>query len=172
MNWYLVWKTTEHEVVDERCACGIYIAKEMALAQMYLNHQYNQYGYAAVLAKVHGWGRVIEGDDGWRVEYAYPSEIYVTQEQAKQIADYGVPLILLEDTDLQIAIPEKQKQRRVTSRSQTMLISGTICLGAAIVNLLLVIFEGAGWVNKIAFSVAMSVAIFSFFVAVIEKGKK
>lgn len=61
-------------------SCGIYIADNPGEAS----------NYGIVLCKVKGWGRVVEHGKGWRVQYAYPSELYVPR--GVEIADYGVPI--------------------------------------------------------------------------------
>ena len=45
-----------------------------------------------------GLSTVSEHESGWRVEYAYPSELYaVDEEEAIVLSAYGVPIVLSEE---------------------------------------------------------------------------
>lgn len=57
------------QVPVESCTCGIYAAKEVWLAMQY-------HGNNCVIGQVYLWGKIIEGRDGWRAEYAYPKRLY------------------------------------------------------------------------------------------------
>lgn len=47
----------------------------------------------AILGKVKLWGHIVEHDDGYRAQFAYPSLIYNTKPLCKEIAYlYGIPL--------------------------------------------------------------------------------
>lgn len=90
-GYYWSWEEVplEHgSTPAEGCSCGIYIAEHIAPAT----------GYGSVLGKVKGWGTTIEHAQGWRCEYAYPSELYAADEkEAETLAVYGVPVLLAKD---------------------------------------------------------------------------
>lgn len=74
---------------DEKCACGIY-ASTILEAKRYEN---------TVIGRIEGWGRVIEGDFGFRSQYAYPKDIYLVgvgwrarRKLARELSFYGVPV--------------------------------------------------------------------------------
>ncbi len=78
-----------HPAPADDCNCGIHIAKSIPLALQYLMG-------GVVFGRVALWGKVIEGEHGYRGEFAYPTELYVFDEI--EVADfealhrYGVPL--------------------------------------------------------------------------------
>jgi hypothetical protein len=89
-RWQLTTEQVPHEIPNESCNCGIHIANDPLAA----------ISYGEILVKVAGWGRVIEGQYGWRCQYAYPLEIYVdSTKQAGTIADYGAPVIVREEAE-------------------------------------------------------------------------
>jgi hypothetical protein len=90
-----------HEVVcQNRCKCGIHIAKNVKWALPYLvNHSPFLPRFPAwdiALVQVQGWGRVVPCEHGWRTQYAYPSVIY-TIRYHEQLRNYGVPVHELDD---------------------------------------------------------------------------
>jgi hypothetical protein len=57
-----------------------------------------------IVGRLAMWGKVVEGSQGWRAEYAYPEMLYVPFEVARLIAmpaadTYGVPVTLLNVLD-------------------------------------------------------------------------
>lgn len=76
----------------EKCSCGIYAYKDMALVQ-------SEYGSAKETRKnVYGqvclWGRVLECERGYRAQFAYPKAFLDTGAVARRMAEvYGVPLM-------------------------------------------------------------------------------
>ena len=86
------------ETPGERCRCGIYIA----------GSAYKAAGYGYILGKVYGWGKTVVHETGWRVEHAYPSELFVpaalmdSGEVFRELGEYGVPVIPLDDYDFRI----------------------------------------------------------------------
>ena len=93
-----------------RCGCGIYAAKGVELAASY----FDGYGPLTdqpafrVIGRVSLWGRVVEGERGYRASHAYPAHLYVPgrslngasevspEEVALALTAYGVPVELLE----------------------------------------------------------------------------
>lgn len=89
----------DHEVPTEQCKCGLYSAK--TLDHLMTMHHYYNYDPARmfkVIGKVALWGKVIEGTQGWRATYGYPSELYLPFEAWHLHNDlreaYGVPIYL------------------------------------------------------------------------------
>ena len=57
------------------CACGIYAARRPDDAVVYLTGRDEPGVVGRVLGRVALWGAVVEAEDGWRAEYAYPFEL-------------------------------------------------------------------------------------------------
>jgi hypothetical protein len=72
-----------------KCGCGIY-------ALQTLHHlRSSAYFRNDVFGKVSLWGRVLEADDGYRAEFAYPKVLYVSYLNYKMVEPlsvYGVPV--------------------------------------------------------------------------------
>jgi hypothetical protein len=78
-------------VPHQRCGCGIYALKSLKILR-----RSHYFGYEC-FGKVSLWGRIIEGDDGYRAEFAYPKVIYVTYMNYKLVEPlsvYGVPVMV------------------------------------------------------------------------------
>jgi len=91
-----------HHIPDERCTCGFYAAKSLKhlLSMGYATFNYSgQPNRELVIGKVAMWGKVLEGNQGWRTEYAYPVILYIPYtlpELQRPLADgYGVPVTML-----------------------------------------------------------------------------
>jgi hypothetical protein len=90
----------DEHVPGESCTCGFYSAKTLDDLREMSYPNYDEEGErVCVVGCLANWGKVIEGTQGWRAEYAYPSMIYVPFE-AWKLADpisraYGVPVRLL-----------------------------------------------------------------------------
>lgn len=121
----LYWeRRLAHEPPDERCGCGIYAARTAAQAVAYMSRLFKPHGpiLHRVVGTVSLWGTVVECDHGWRASHAYPAHIYVpvpvgrrlsllpgrlrrprlpAEEIALQLADYGIPVELVEFWTLQ-----------------------------------------------------------------------
>jgi hypothetical protein len=70
-------------IPGEHCSCGFYSAKTFAHLQGMGYHQYYpDSGHFTVVGEVANWGKVIEGTQGWRAQYAYPFKLYVPIEAA------------------------------------------------------------------------------------------
>jgi hypothetical protein len=87
-------------VPDEGCTCGFYSAKTLEHLQSlgYIG-KVGRAGKVPVVGRLNLWGKVIECDQGWRSEYAYPAELYVPHCNWKlgvRLRDaFGVPVRLL-----------------------------------------------------------------------------
>jgi hypothetical protein len=80
-----------HRPPQQRCGCGVYALKSLKILR---NSHY--FGYEC-FGQVSLWGRIIEGDDGYRAEFAYPKAIYVTYLNYKLVEPlsvYGVPVMV------------------------------------------------------------------------------
>lgn len=86
-----------HVPPDPACSCGIYSAKTCKHLQSMNYHQYFTDAYV-VIGEVWLWGKVIEGTQGWRSQFAYPKRILLPFEAwryRKALVDaYGVPVEL------------------------------------------------------------------------------
>ncbi len=88
------------DVPGESCSCGFYSAKTLEHLRTMGYHTYDPaYGSICVVGRLANWGKVIEGTQGWRAEYAYPVTLYVPFEGwrlAKPLAKaYGCDVELL-----------------------------------------------------------------------------
>jgi hypothetical protein len=100
------------EIPGQSCSCGFYSAKTLThLREM----GYQRYQVGAPVCTVVGrlacWGKVIEGTQGWRSEFAYPVRLYVPFEAWKlgsPLAEgYGVPVRLLNLLDPKSMPPDE-----------------------------------------------------------------
>jgi hypothetical protein len=99
----------EHAAPQAGCECGVYAAAELGEAVRYLDRTWARVRgrgrtvqYA--IGRVALWGAVIECEQGWRGELAYPQRLWVPTgaergrpfEQASTVAEaltaYGVPV--------------------------------------------------------------------------------
>jgi hypothetical protein len=99
-----------HRPPHGECSCGLYAAAALTDAVSYFDGygQRSRSPVYRVLGRVALWGRVIEGDRGWRSSYGYPARIYVPEvclggdgsraadEIALALADYGVPIEIVD----------------------------------------------------------------------------
>lgn len=99
-----------HLAPHVRCGCGIYASKSVELAASYFDGYGPTMDQPAfrVIGRVSLWGRVIEGDRGFRASHGYPAHLYVPgrslngasdvspEEVALALTVYGVPVELLE----------------------------------------------------------------------------
>jgi hypothetical protein len=76
--------TVTQHVPGENCSCGIYAANTIEHAMQYFQ------GTACVIGTVYLWGKVIEGDRGWRAQYAYPKELYFQTLQPSILDFFGL----------------------------------------------------------------------------------
>jgi hypothetical protein len=74
------------EAPVQACACGIYAVKKQATESDGANRAFGE---------VYLWGRIVEHEQGYRAEYAYPKSLTVcgTDELAERVRQvYGVPV--------------------------------------------------------------------------------
>jgi hypothetical protein len=82
-----------------RCDCGIHALKTLARAEQRAHGNSGMFAISfgftdvQVWGAVKLWGRIIEHTDGYRAEFAYPSELYCQHEKlARKVSTlYGVP---------------------------------------------------------------------------------
>jgi hypothetical protein len=104
-----------HRAPDEICACGIYASRSPRPAAAFLIDaelaQRRRRSLCSLLGRVRLWGQVVEAEDGWRGERAYPDALYLLEESEHPLAPgheglstdeilaalepYGVPLELV-----------------------------------------------------------------------------
>lgn len=90
-------------IPGDACSCGFYAAKSLEHLRTMSYHTYNSEdddGPVTIVGRLAMWGKVIEGSQGWKAEYAYPEMLFVPFEVAKSLAQpvsntYGVPVTLL-----------------------------------------------------------------------------
>ena len=75
-NRLLLGELPRHAAPAAECTCGIYASREPAGAWTYLRGRDEPFTVARVLGRVMLWGRVVEHEDGWRAERAYPLDVY------------------------------------------------------------------------------------------------
>lgn len=84
-------------------SAGIYAFKNESDAPSYFSDNH-------LMGAVYLWGEVIEHDEGYRAEYAYPKELWVSKDfDAAMILrleeTYGVPVVIREDLPAEISAP-------------------------------------------------------------------
>lgn len=118
------WKSTvtsnNHQIPNNLCSCGIYIASRPEITDQY-SSSYNK----DVLVEMKGWGNVIEYQDGWRTQFAYPSAIYVKDQKTAELIspDYEVPVVLYKKA------PPEVKRVKVRSKALFVHLALIIFLG-------------------------------------------
>lgn len=97
---------------DKRCVetptsdhtCGIYATDKLEQVP-----KGNDNGEDTVVGLVHGWGRYVRGETGWRAQYAYPKEFRLRENQVDLIdvlKAYQVPIFIQQP--LKIYDPEEE----------------------------------------------------------------
>lgn len=66
------------------CTCGLWCYKEASGLEAH--------SFSPILGQIALWGHIIEHEDGYRSEFAYPLTLWTTDDYAPLIADYGVPV--------------------------------------------------------------------------------
>lgn len=84
------------------CTCGFYTARSL---EHLLGLGYRAQGENPdVLGQVANWGKIVECDQGWRSQFAYPVQLWVPARAWRWVKplteEYGVPVRLLRDLDL------------------------------------------------------------------------
>lgn len=76
----------EHVAPRLRCTCGIYAAHARAKALPYLLGRDERDVVHRVLGTVSLWGRVVEAEDGWCAQLAYPRRLRVPPLRRLRVA--------------------------------------------------------------------------------------
>lgn len=103
------WRRSEHGVPVEACSCGIYAVEEERIRRLWRDSELPP-GFSLAIGSVSLWGGVVECERGWRAAMAYPREIFVPclapnpDKTAAGLADYGVPVELLETWSIRAAL--------------------------------------------------------------------
>lgn len=86
-----VYHSVYHSAPNRDCTCGIWAFKSLE-ALIEASRGYD----CPVFGEVYLWGRVLEcGEHGWRAEYAYPKELWLTDPKLEHLgATYNVPVRL------------------------------------------------------------------------------
>jgi hypothetical protein len=132
----LPWRSdTAHDVPVWRCSCGIYAAHDPELAAEYL-YLYSDVHQPRVIYRAIGlvamWGSVVEGESGWRASHAYPKRLFLPRSQRRSdveaicagLADYGVPIDIIEDDETPVAravrrVRRDRRRRRRAAAAQS-----------------------------------------------------
>lgn len=104
---------SDNHVPGTQCTCGFYSAKTLEHLREMGYHSYDQGSdTVSVVGQLANWGRVIEGSQGWRAEFAYPAVLFAPFEAWKLAKPlqraYGVPVKLLNLLD-PTKVPEQAK---------------------------------------------------------------
>ena len=83
-------KPDEHEAPARGCNCGYWSFRSLDLLKKALG-PYS--GSIQVLGTVEIWGKVVECENGYRSEYAYPKELWLLGDDMEHLSwTYGVPV--------------------------------------------------------------------------------
>jgi hypothetical protein len=78
-----------HRAPSKECSCGYWSFRTMDL----LTEALRNYREVTVVGAVEIWGRVIECDNGYRSEFAYPQELWLLKPDMEYLSwTYGVPV--------------------------------------------------------------------------------
>jgi len=89
---------TAHEAPWPSCRCGIYGLREQEVAERALVRYSRGDLERWALGRVLLWGRIVEGERGWRAEYAYPYDVAVFADErvAAELRDlYAVDVTVM-----------------------------------------------------------------------------
>lgn len=78
-----------HRPPQQRCGCGVYALKSLEILKT------SSYFNGECFGQVALWGKVIEGENGYRAEFAYPKALYVSYlnyRMVEPLSVYGVPV--------------------------------------------------------------------------------
>jgi hypothetical protein len=80
---------TNHPAPNHNCECGVWAFNSLDNLMSAIQGHY----HAAVLGQVSLWGRVIECENGFRAQYAYPKELWLFDNSLEELGYiYGVPV--------------------------------------------------------------------------------
>jgi hypothetical protein len=84
-----------HRAPSRDCSCGYWSFKDMATLTAALASYTSN---VAVVGAVEIWGRMIECENGWRSEFAYPKELWLLKPDLEYLSPaYGVAVRVLEE---------------------------------------------------------------------------
>jgi hypothetical protein len=82
-----------HPVPGGGCNCGFHAARDVADALSYARGRDESGTVCRILGEVTLWGHVLETECGWRASHAYPSRLYVADDELAQgLAAYGISI--------------------------------------------------------------------------------
>lgn len=86
----------KHEAPSEACSCGVYAKNTLWSARTY----FWPARAGLILGEVALWGTLVEHEDGFRAQYAYPTRLFVSKDfsvhKATKLSEaYGVPVEIL-----------------------------------------------------------------------------
>lgn len=82
--------TTPHFPPGWNCTCGIWAFKDLDRLVAAIG---SSYGSVRVIGTVSLWGRVIETENGYRAQYAYPAELWLLDDSLEELGRiYDVPV--------------------------------------------------------------------------------
>ena len=83
-------RTCQHAAPAFNCECGIWAFKDLDRLVKAVEDRNNK---IEVLGSVSLWGRVIETENGYRAQYAYPSELWLFNRELEELGlIYDVPV--------------------------------------------------------------------------------
>lgn len=83
---------SKHDAPQMDCTCGVWAFKTLEG----LTSALESYSDVKVLGRVSLWGRVVETENGYRAEKAYPSELWLFSEELEELGlTYDVPVRLV-----------------------------------------------------------------------------
>lgn len=82
-----VFTAHESPLLGSKCPCGIYAVKTLSDANGYIAN-FTNVGISRAVGLVSLWGKIVEGTEGWRAQFAYPKHVWVL----KNVIRVGVNL--------------------------------------------------------------------------------
>lgn len=94
---YATPRNTGNAAPEAKCTCGVHAYKSLEMAEMYLRTASiaNAWGWPLAYGSVNLWGRVIECENGYRAEHAYPQMIFFDRIEPPigALDQYGVEIL-------------------------------------------------------------------------------
>lgn len=88
--WFMPNPAPPHLAPHKNCACGYWSFKSLDMLTRALSSYVDS---VDVIGSVEIWGRVIECENGFRSEYAYPKELWLLKPDHEHLGwTYGVPI--------------------------------------------------------------------------------
>jgi len=79
----------QHPAPQSSCNCGMWGFKSLDNLLAAIQGKYT----TSVIGQVSMWGRVIETENGWRAQFAYPRELWLLDSSLEELGMiYGVPV--------------------------------------------------------------------------------